>query len=238
VLWTRYVQLTQIESVPIPEKRLGIRPIYHQLEHRADAHVLIAFLAYCLQVTLKNRLMIHAPGLTPAGVRKAGHDSDGGGVDSDARRALAGAAAPHTAGPMCRPCWSRSASRCRLNHRRESSPRNCRAQHESVPCLCLREGCDMKWATLESKMLSAAAYDDSKQVLYLRFRNTGDVYRYFEFTAADIRPSSVQNRRAAFSALTSAITSATSAWPGSTPPDFLLTSKPLSGHPPSVVETF
>jgi hypothetical protein len=47
---------------------LGIRPIYHQLEHRADAHVLIAFLAYCLQVTLKNRLMVHAPGLTPAAV--------------------------------------------------------------------------------------------------------------------------------------------------------------------------
>jgi len=34
-------------------------------------------------------------------------------------------------------------------------------------------------------MLSAAAYDDSKQILYLRFRNTGHVYRYFEFTAAD-----------------------------------------------------
>ena len=43
----------------------------------------------------------------------------------------------------------------------------------------------MKWAALESKMLSAAAYDDSQQILYLRFRNTGDVYRYFEFTAAD-----------------------------------------------------
>ena len=44
----------------------------------------------------------------------------------------------------------------------------------------------MKWAALESKMLSATAYDDSKQVLlYLRFRNTGHVYRYFEFTAAD-----------------------------------------------------
>jgi hypothetical protein len=43
----------------------------------------------------------------------------------------------------------------------------------------------MKWAALESKMLSAAAYDDSKQILYLRFRNTGDVYRYFEFTFAD-----------------------------------------------------
>ena len=43
----------------------------------------------------------------------------------------------------------------------------------------------MKWAALESKMLSAAAYDDSKQILYLRFRTTGAVYRYFEFTGAD-----------------------------------------------------
>jgi transposase len=69
VLWTRYVQLTQIESVFRSLKsELGIRPIYHRLEHRADAHVLIAFLAYCLQVTLKNRLMIHAPGLTPSAV--------------------------------------------------------------------------------------------------------------------------------------------------------------------------
>ena len=69
VLWTRYVQLTQIEGVFRSLKsELGIRPIHHQLEHRADAHVLIAFLAYCLQVTLKNRSMIHAPGLTPAAV--------------------------------------------------------------------------------------------------------------------------------------------------------------------------
>jgi len=43
----------------------------------------------------------------------------------------------------------------------------------------------MKWTALESKMLSAAAYDNSKRILYLRFRNTGEVYRYFEFTAAD-----------------------------------------------------
>jgi hypothetical protein len=69
VLWARYVQLTQIESVfRTLKSELGIRPIYHQLEHRADAHVLIAFLAYCLQVTLKNRLLVHAPGLTPAAV--------------------------------------------------------------------------------------------------------------------------------------------------------------------------
>jgi transposase len=69
VLWTRYVQLTQIESVfRCLKSELSIRPIHHQLEHRADAHVLIAFLAYCLQVTLKNRLMVHASGLTPASV--------------------------------------------------------------------------------------------------------------------------------------------------------------------------
>ena len=43
----------------------------------------------------------------------------------------------------------------------------------------------MRWLTLESKMLSAVAYDGSKQLLYLRFRNTGDVYRFFEFPAAD-----------------------------------------------------
>jgi len=43
----------------------------------------------------------------------------------------------------------------------------------------------MKWLTLESKMLSAAAYDDSKQILYLRFLNTGHVYRYFDFPIAN-----------------------------------------------------
>src|SRR5439155_15587785 len=69
VLWTRYVQLTQIEAVFRSLKSdLGIRPIYHHLENRVDAHILIAFLAYCLQVTLKNRLQIHAPGLTPMAV--------------------------------------------------------------------------------------------------------------------------------------------------------------------------
>jgi hypothetical protein len=61
--------LTQIEAVFRSLKsELGIRPIYHRLEHRVDAHILIAFLAYCLQVTLKNRLQIHAPGLTPTAV--------------------------------------------------------------------------------------------------------------------------------------------------------------------------
>jgi transposase len=69
VLWARYVLLTQIEAVFRSLKsELGLRPIYHQLEHRVDAHILIAFLAYGLQVTLKHRLLLHAPGLTPTAV--------------------------------------------------------------------------------------------------------------------------------------------------------------------------
>jgi transposase len=69
VLWTRYVQLTQIEAVFRTLKTdLGLRPIHHQLEHRVDAHIFVAFLAYCLQVTLKHQLAAHAPGLTPNAV--------------------------------------------------------------------------------------------------------------------------------------------------------------------------
>jgi len=69
VLWTRYVQLTQIEAAFRSLKsELGIRPIYHQKEDRIDAHIFVAFLAYCLQVTLKNRLAAYAPGLTPLAV--------------------------------------------------------------------------------------------------------------------------------------------------------------------------
>jgi len=69
VLWNLYVQLTQIESVFRSLKSdLGIRPIYHQKEDRIDAHIFVAFLAYCLQVTLKNRLIAYAPGLTPTAV--------------------------------------------------------------------------------------------------------------------------------------------------------------------------
>jgi transposase len=69
VLWDRYVQLTQIEAAfKCLKSDLGIRPIHHQLEHRVDAHILVAFLAYCLTVTLKHRLRLHAPGLTPRSV--------------------------------------------------------------------------------------------------------------------------------------------------------------------------
>ena len=47
---------------------LAIRPIYHQTDARIEAHILVAFLAYCLQVTLKQRLRALAPGLTPRSV--------------------------------------------------------------------------------------------------------------------------------------------------------------------------
>jgi len=69
VLWDRYMQLTQIEAAfKCLKSDLGIRPIYHQLEHRVEAHILVAFLAYCLTITLKHRLKGHAPGLTPRAV--------------------------------------------------------------------------------------------------------------------------------------------------------------------------
>jgi transposase len=69
VWWDRYVQLTQIEAAfKCLKSDLGVRPIHHQLERRVDAHILVAFLAYCLTVTLRHRLRTHAPGLTPRAV--------------------------------------------------------------------------------------------------------------------------------------------------------------------------
>jgi Transposase DDE domain len=69
LLWDRYMQLTQIEAAfKCLKSDLGIRPIYHQLEHRVEAHILVAFLAYCLTVTLKHRLRTQASGLTPRAV--------------------------------------------------------------------------------------------------------------------------------------------------------------------------
>jgi hypothetical protein len=63
------MQLTQIEATfKCLKSDLGVRPIYHQLEHRVEAHIMVAFLAYCLVVTLKHRLQAYAPGLTPRAV--------------------------------------------------------------------------------------------------------------------------------------------------------------------------
>jgi hypothetical protein len=69
VLWELYLQLTQIEAAfKTLKSELGLRPIYHQLENRVEAHILVAFLAYALSVTLRQRLQALAPGLTPRAV--------------------------------------------------------------------------------------------------------------------------------------------------------------------------
>jgi hypothetical protein len=68
-LWAFYLQLTEVEQAFKELKDdLAIRPIYHQTDARIEAHIFVAFLAYCLQVTLKQRLRALAPGLTPRSV--------------------------------------------------------------------------------------------------------------------------------------------------------------------------
>lgn len=65
-LWTFYIQLTEVEQAFKELKHdLAVRPIYHHAEHRIEAHIFVAFLAYCLQVTLKARLKTLASGITP-----------------------------------------------------------------------------------------------------------------------------------------------------------------------------
>ena len=64
-LWTFYTQLVRVEDAFRNLKGdLEIRPIYHQKESRIEAHIFVAFLAYCLHVTLAQRMKTHAPGLT------------------------------------------------------------------------------------------------------------------------------------------------------------------------------
>ncbi|HKM81397.1 MAG TPA: IS1634 family transposase, partial [Candidatus Acidoferrum sp.] len=68
-LWTFYLQLTEVEQAFKELKGdLAIRPIYHQTDARIEAHIFVAFIAYCLQITLKQRLRSLAPGLTPRSV--------------------------------------------------------------------------------------------------------------------------------------------------------------------------
>ena len=65
-LWTFYIQLTEVEQAFKELKHdLAVRPIYHQNEDRIEAHIFVAFLAYCLQVTLKGKLRSRAGGITP-----------------------------------------------------------------------------------------------------------------------------------------------------------------------------
>src|SRR5580704_6128683 len=64
-LWQYYIQLVAVEEAFKNLKAdLAIRPVFHQEERRIEAHIFIAFLAYCLYVTLQRRLHALAPGLS------------------------------------------------------------------------------------------------------------------------------------------------------------------------------
>ena len=66
VLWKWYMQLVRVEEAFKTLKgELGLRPIHHQLQARVEAHVLVAFLGYCLSATLRMKLASAASGLTP-----------------------------------------------------------------------------------------------------------------------------------------------------------------------------
>ncbi len=64
-LWQQYILQTNVEQAFKELKSdLSIRPIRHHLEERVEAHVFIAFMSYCLQMTLRQKLRQSAPGLT------------------------------------------------------------------------------------------------------------------------------------------------------------------------------
>jgi hypothetical protein len=66
-LWKNYIQLTEAEAAfRALKSELSIRPIFHQLERRAKAHILVAFLGYALWVTLKHLLMRKDSALSPS----------------------------------------------------------------------------------------------------------------------------------------------------------------------------
>lgn len=68
-LWQFYLQLVEVEAAFKTLKGdLAIRPVFHQAEPRIEAHIFIAFLAYCLHVTLGQQLKALAPGLTARSV--------------------------------------------------------------------------------------------------------------------------------------------------------------------------
>ena len=65
-LWQMYLQLTQVEQAFKDLKGdLSVRPVYHQKDSRIEAHIMVCFLAYCVHITLREKLRRHAPGLTP-----------------------------------------------------------------------------------------------------------------------------------------------------------------------------
>jgi transposase len=68
-LWKQYILLTEVEEAFRNLKGdLSVRPIYHQLEDRVEAHIFVSFLAYCMHVTLRQLVRTYSPGLTPRSI--------------------------------------------------------------------------------------------------------------------------------------------------------------------------
>jgi hypothetical protein len=66
LVWRCYMQLVFVEEAFRTLKGdLGLRPIYHHKPERIEAHLFVAFLAYCLSITLRQRLKALAGGLMP-----------------------------------------------------------------------------------------------------------------------------------------------------------------------------
>ena len=65
-LWEQYIQLTEVEAAFRTLKSdVGLRPVYHWVEPRVEAHVMLAFLGYAMWVGLKWKLKALAPSLSP-----------------------------------------------------------------------------------------------------------------------------------------------------------------------------
>ncbi len=68
-MWSMYMQLVWIESAFKSMKSdLAIRPIWHQVQPRVEAHLFVAFMGYCLMAALRKHLESAAPGLSPKAV--------------------------------------------------------------------------------------------------------------------------------------------------------------------------
>src|ERR1051325_10787874 len=181
------------ECLPFPEKRVG-GSAHLSSTRTSDRRARSDRFSCLLSSGHPQKPAPHSRPRPDAGSRprKARNYSDGRSLDSHARRALAGAAATHAAGARCAGSARSDPDFAPIPtsaaHQVLATANRC---HEPVRLVSgaiskKAEGiCRMRWLTLESKMLSAVAYDGSKQLLYLRFRNTGDVYRYFHFPAAE-----------------------------------------------------
>lgn len=87
VLWTRYIQLAEAEGAfRIQQDELGIRPVWHQKEHRVRTQLMACFLAYALWKDLARWMRRAGLGHTPRTVLEEFAKIKNGGVVLPARQ--------------------------------------------------------------------------------------------------------------------------------------------------------